>query len=394
MFLQSDQQTTPSKNLSRSEYLRGEGYALAEFFPLPELSLSFRLFDHYYRRDRSAYTANSGWLTTDQGEDENLVSLEGTGVYGGFRQWLLSAGLEGSLNSMRKFNLTEPVGLLDREAVYIQAEQFREGVYAAVAGMRVERDSRYGFAWAPKISAMYHLPAVPGARVLGSLGVGYRAPNFNDLYLEKDDPPHPLVLGNPDLRPEYAVSGSGGMEYTRQKGYARVNGYYTELFDEIAYINTGRMERGMMVYETGNIRRSYRTGLDTEGRLTILNYGFGSAGYSYVYAYDRGGEGELHTQPAHTVKFRLGLDTEKAETPKAGKKNWNLLAWVGGRWFSPLYPDDPASRARFMLDAYVAVFLGNHFKVHLAADNLTGTIDVFLGPPAPQTLSLGLTYTY
>jgi outer membrane receptor for ferrienterochelin and colicins len=403
MFLQSDQQTTPSENVSRSEYIRAEGFASYELFPSPDLSLTLRLFDNYYRRDRSAYTTGGGWVNTEQTEDENLVSLEAAASFAGFSQWLLSAGLEGSFNTMTKFNLTEPVGAMDREAVYLQAERFRQGRYSVLAGFRLERNSRFGLAFAPKLSAMWHIPAPGGGesgfRVLGSAGAGYRAPNFNDLYLEKDDPPHPLVRGNPDLQPEYAVNGSAGLEYARAGGYARVNGYYTELFDEIAFINTHQMERGMMVYDTGNISRLYRAGVDTEGKITFLKHAYASAGYSYIYAYDRTAGTELHAQPAHTVKFRLGLDTGRpgaavsAGDRAAASRAWGLHVWLGGRFFSALYPDDPASEARFVLDAYAAVFLGTHLKLHLAADNLTGTVDVFLGPSVPQTFSLGLTYT-
>jgi outer membrane receptor for ferrienterochelin and colicins len=132
------------------------------------------------------------------------------------------------------------------------------------------------------------------------------------------------------------------------------------------------------------ISRSFRTGVDTEGKVSFLTHGYASAGYSYVFAWDRTAGAELHPQPAHTAKFRLGLDTGKP----------GLHAWIGGRFFSPLYPDDPSSEARFVLDAYVAVFLGEHFKLHLSADNLTGTVDVFLGPAVPQTFSLGLDYYY
>jgi outer membrane receptor for ferrienterochelin and colicins len=400
MILRSDQQTTPSENVSRSDYLRAEGFVNYELFPRPDLSLVFRLFDNYYRRDRSAYTVADDWANTGETEDENLVSLEAAGVYAGLSNWVLSAGLEGSFNSMAKFNLTEPVGAMDREAVYVQAERFRQGAYSVLAGFRLERNSRFGFAYAPKLSAMWHIPKPGGGesgfRLLGSAGVGYRAPNFNDLYLEKDDPPHPLVRGNPDLRPEYAVSGSAGLEYARQRGYATANGYYTEMFDEIAFINTGLMERGMIVYDTGNISRSFRAGADTEGKVSFLSWGFASAGYSYLYAFNRSEGRQLHAQPSHTVKFRLGLDTGKpgAAGDGAAQRSWGLHAWVGGRFFSALYPDDPASDPRLVLDAYAALFLGRHFKVHLSADNLTGTVDVFLGPAVPQTLSLGLAYTY
>jgi outer membrane receptor for ferrienterochelin and colicins len=408
MFLQSDQQTNVAGSLSRSDYIRAEGFTDFDLFPLPELALNFRLYDNYYQRDRSGYTASTdSWANTGQFENENTVTLEAGGTWAGFSQWLLSAGLEASYNTMSKFNLTEKINGVDREALFIQAERFQDKTYSVLAGFRLERNSQYGFAAAPKISAMYHLPkpgglprasGLSGFRVLGSAGVGYRAPNFNDLYLVKDDPPHPLILGSPDLRPEYAVNVSGGLEYAHRRGSATINGYYTELFDEIAYINTGRVERGMVVYDTGNISRSLRAGLDTEGKFTFLTYAYASTGYSYVFAWDRTAGAELHPQPAHTVKFRLGLDTGKtasaAKDGGAAPKKTTFTAWAGGRFFSSLKTIQSSSGDRFVLDAYTAVNFVPHFKLYLSADNVLGTIDQFFGPATPQTFSLGFNYTY
>jgi outer membrane receptor for ferrienterochelin and colicins len=393
MFYQNDQQTNVAGSLSRSDYIRAEGFTDFDLFPLPELALTFRLYDNYYQRDRSGYTAGTDtWANTGQFENENFVSLEAAGTWAGFSQWLLSSGFEVSYNSMSKFNLTEKINGVDREALFIQAERFKEKTYSVLAGFRLERNSQYGFSAAPKVSAMYHLPK--NFRVLGSAGVGYRAPNFNDLYLVKDDPPHPLILGNPDLRPEYAVNVSGGLEYAHSRGSATINGYYTELFDEIAYINTGEVERGMTVYDTGNISRSLRAGFDTEGKITFLTYGYASAGYSYVYAYDRTAGTELHPQPAHTVKFKLGLETGKAGNAEDAPKKVTFTAWAGGRFFSAIETIQNSGDNRLVLDAYTAVRFVPHFKVYLSADNLLGTIDQFFGPAVPQTFSLGLNYTF
>jgi outer membrane receptor for ferrienterochelin and colicins len=392
-FLQSDQQTNTAGSLSRSDYIRAEGFADFDLFPRPELALNFRLYDNYYQRDRSAYSSTvNEWYNTGQAENENFAALEAAGTWAGFPQWLLSGGLEVSWSSMSKFNLTEKINGVDKEAVFFQAERFRENTYSVLGGFRIERNSQYGFSGAPKISAMYHLPKKDGGpsgfRVLGSAGVGYRAPNFNDLYLVKDDPPHPLILGNPDLRPEYAVNVSTGLEYAQGRGSATVNGYYTELFDEIAYINTGEIVRGMAKYDTGNISRSLRTGFDTEGKISFLTYAYASAGYSYLYAFDRAAGTELHPQPAHTVKFKLGLDTNKAPGTVT------VAAWAGGRFFSSVETIQNSGGHRLVLDAYAAVFIGKHFKVYASADNLTGTIDIFFGPATPQSFSLGLNYTY
>jgi outer membrane receptor for ferrienterochelin and colicins len=399
MFLQSDQQTNVAGSLSRSDYIRAEGFANFDLFPLPELTLNVRLYDNYYQRDRSGYAASTNtWANTGQFENENTVALEAAGTWAGFSQWLLSGGLEASWNSMSKFNLTGKVKGVDREAVFVQAERFREQTYSVLAGFRLERNSQYGFSAAPKISAMYHLPkpggGASGFRLLGSAGVGYRAPNFNDLYLVKDDPPHPLILGNPDLKPEYAVNLGGGLEYAHKRGSATINGYYTELFDEIAYLDTGRVERGMVVYDTGNISRSFRRGFDTEGRVSFLTYGYASAGYSYVFAFDRTAGVELSPQPAHTVKFRLGLDTGKAGNGGTEPKKTSVHIWAGARFFSSLKTIQSSSGDRLVLDAYAAVTFVPHFKVYLSADNVLGTIDQFFGPATPQSFSLGLDYIY
>jgi outer membrane receptor for ferrienterochelin and colicins len=408
MFLQSDTQTNVAGSLSRSGYIRSEGFAGFGLFPRPELALSFRLYDNYYQRDRSGYTAATDtWANTGQFENENTLTLEAAGTWAGFSHWLLSGGLEASYNSMSKFNLTEKINGVDREALFIQAERFKEKTYSVLAGFRVERNSQYGFSAAPKVSAMYHLPkrggGPSGFRILGSTGVGYRAPNFNDLYLVKDDPPHPLILGNPDLKPEYAVNVSGGLEYAQARGSATMNGYYTELFDEIAYLNTGEVERGMVVYDTGNISRSLRAGLDTEGKILFLKYAYASAGYSYVFAWDRTAGTELQPQPAHTVKFRLGLDTGKPDGAadggpssggKAAPKKITVAAWAGGRFFSSVKTIQSGSEGRFILDAYAALTFVPHFKLYVSADNVLGTIDQFFGPATPQNFSLGLNYTY
>jgi outer membrane receptor for ferrienterochelin and colicins len=335
------------------------------------------------------YASTDSWEDTANSENENLLAAEAAAAYYGLEHWIFNAGLEASYNSMEKYNLTEPVLGVDREALFLQAEWYRENRYSVLAGFRLERNSDYNFAAAPKVSGMYYVDE--HWRALGSLGVGYRAPNFTDLYMNMDAPPHPLVLGNPDLEPEYAVNLGLGLEYARSRSSATANLYYTELFNEIAQINTGRMERGMAVYETKNISRTLRSGADLEGKFRFFSWYYASAGYSYVFAWDRNAAEELHPQPAHTVKFRLGLDTKKTGE---GAQKLFVAAWAGGRFFSALTEDNTDYEARLILDAYVSVNFLKHFKVYAAADNLLGTIDLFYGPSTPQAFTLGMNYTW
>jgi outer membrane receptor for ferrienterochelin and colicins len=226
---------------------------------------------------------------------------------------------------------------------------------------------------------MFHLPG--GFRILGGAGIGYRAPSFNDLYVTMDDTVvagHPRVLGNPDLRPEYALSFNLGLEYSKPDLlFAQINTYYTELFNEIIYQNRGVVS-GTQIYQNRNVARSLRTGFDTEGRLTLFTSAFVSAGYSWLYAYDRTEAEELRIQPAHTAKMRLGLDHKKS----------GIYTYLQGRFFSP-----PGSGydPRFILDFYFAFTFAEHFKIHASVDNITALIDP-LGPSVGREFTLGLKY--
>jgi outer membrane receptor protein involved in Fe transport len=153
------------------------------------------------------------------------------------------------------------------------------------------------------------------------------------------------------------------------------------------------MERGMAVYETKNISRTLRSGADLGGKFRFFSWYYASGGYSYVFAWDRSAAEELHLQPAHTVKFRLGMDTKKTGE-EAGAQKLSVAAWAGGRFFSALTEDNTDYDARLILDAYVSVSFLKHFKVYAAADNLLGTIDLFYGPSTPQAFTLGLNYTW
>jgi outer membrane receptor for ferrienterochelin and colicins len=308
------------------------------------------------------------------------------GVYDGIENYIFTLGLEGAYNTMDKYNLRndgETFAAVDKEAVFFQAERFAEDVYSVMAGLRLERNSQFGdLVAAPKVSAMYHLSEE--FRVLGGAGVGYRAPEFNEMYIEKDTPGHPYLKGNEDLKPEYSLGFNLGLEYAQPGRSAQVNFYYTELKDEIEYNDTGLPgSNGLNIYRPENIYRSMRWGADSEAKISVFEYGFFSAGYSYIFGWDREEKQKLHEQPAHTIKAKCGADYEGA----------GIYTYFQGRYFSPLYPEDPDYEARFVLDFYFSAGIGEHIKLRFSIDNLTGEIDKSLGPATAQTFSLGIQYS-
>lgn len=380
MLMRRDDQTTRRGSLTRFDYLRGDAYGEMDLPLFESGELTFRLYDNFYQRNKDNYSAlNDQWSQGNNYENENIATLEALWSYDGLDTFIFTFGLEGTYNSMEKYNLSKPFVSVDKEALFLQVEHFREDAYAVLAGLRVERNSQFGFAAAPKLSGMYQFPW--GFRLLASAGVGYRAPDFSDLYLVKDDSETMYVQGNEDLAPEYSLGFNAGLEYAASGCFVQINCYYNELFDEMTrvYIET---LGDRIIYATKNISRSLRTGVDTEGRITVLRYGFVSTGYSWLYAYDRTLGEELHLQPDHTVKIKAGLDH-----PPSG-----ITTYLQGRFFSTMIdPTKPDNKPRFILDFYISLALGDHFKVHAAVDNITGELD-YLGPLTRQTFSIGFKY--
>jgi outer membrane receptor for ferrienterochelin and colicins len=386
MMMRQTDKTSAIGSLERRDYVRADGHVETDLSPWEDGSLTLKVYDTYYQRDADTYSgALREWYTGNNHENENLIAAEALGVYDGVEDFIFTVGLEGAYNSMEKYNLRKGSLLsVNKQAVFLQAENFTEHVYSVIGGLRLERNSKFGLAAAPKLSAMYHLPK--GFRVLGGAGLGYRAPSFSDMYITMDETVvagHPTVLGNEDLKPEYALGFNAALEYSAEKNFAQVNFFYTELSNEIAYVDTGATTAsGAAIWKNENVFRSFRTGMDGEAKISLFEYGFVSAGYGYVFAYDRSEKEKLHVQPAHTVKMKAGADFKDAR----------IHTYLQGRWFSPLDPSDPDDQARFILDFYFSAGLGEHLKLKLAVDNITGEIDP-LGPTTAQTFSVGIQYS-
>ena len=139
MAMRSDEQTSARGGLNRLDYLRGDAYVEAELFPLDGVSLTMRAYDNYYQRDKDTYNGiMQNWTTGENHENENYAALEATGEYAGFDNWLLTLGFEGAYNSMDKYNLRNngTFAAADQEALFAQAERYREGVYSILLGIR------------------------------------------------------------------------------------------------------------------------------------------------------------------------------------------------------------------------------------------------------------------
>ena len=375
MVLGNNDQVDSWGSLERRDYLRVNGNIEGEWLFSDKAVMNFRLYDSYYQRDWDSYAAiNDRWVTGERYENDNIIALELLGMWHVFPKIIFTGGIEGSVSTMQKYNLTEDFLIMNRQALFFQAEYFVSGRYSAITGLRLERNSHFGFTAAPKVSGMLHLGH--NLRTFVGVGLGFRAPDFTDLYIDADMGGIAKIKGNPDLKPEYAIGSNLGLEWSRGVGFIQTNIYYQELFNEISYVYYAATDENVRM----NISRSLRAGIDTEGRINLPFHIFASTGYSWLFAWDRSERSELHIQPAHTCRARVGFDLS---APK-------INTYLQARWFSKVasYPD---TDHRFILDYYFTVRFGQHIRLNVGIDNITGELDP-IGPITKQTFSVGVGY--
>ncbi|SIQ12290.1 outer membrane receptor for ferrienterochelin and colicins [Alkalispirochaeta americana] len=387
LSLRSDEQTNFQGSLSRQDISRVEGFVKGEYFQGDRISWQGQIYNHYYQRDREQYSGILGTWSSGDTERENILAGDLYATMDIQDDLMVVAGMEASLNTMERDVLTlgGRGGEVSRngQALVVQGEWYHEGQHSLVLGMRVERDSRYGYAAAPRLAAMYYL--AEELRLLGGLGLGYRAPDFNDLYLYNNQisaMPY-TIAGNPDLDPEYSLGGNLGLEYVAGTFFFQINAYYTELYREIMYRDTGKedTQSGKIIYRTENLDRSLRTGLDLEGRIGLGRRGYLSGAAGYLFAYNRSETSLIREEPFLTARGRWGFDD-----PARG-----LSFRLSGLYWSPLDPDERGSSGdhRYRLDLQGSKEIGQALSIFAAVENITGYINSNLGPYYGPLFTIG-----
>ncbi|MDR2633100.1 MAG: TonB-dependent receptor [Treponema sp.] len=410
--MQSEERTSALGDITRYRHSRADAHIQADLSLTDTAQFRISLYDNFYQRDKDGYTAQDAlWQSGENHENEHILSLEAQGVWSAFTHWTLLGGLEAAYNSMDKYNFDNAGSShvwLDREAVFLQAE--RSGArYTLIGGVRLERNAQFGLFAAPKIAGMYYV--LPGLRMVGGFGLGYRAPSFSDLYQTTDSSRY-VIYPNAAMKPEYALSGNAGLEFASPAFFAQVNYFYSELFDEIHYfyrdeqtgepvsVNNGQVEKnneGKPIRFRDNLARSRRFGFDAEGRLRFAAYFFVSAGERFVFAYNLSDDEVLHDTPANTLTFKAGFTSEKlSENP--------LYTYLGARFITPLEDGSEQDRPQLILDYFFNLRLASHWTIHASITNITGAVLYYYrsegnkwtghGEKVGQTVQLGVSFEW
>ncbi len=218
-------------------------------------------------RSRFDHFARASTLDTPQGDNgerdrQVLTELELT-YSGALRQAVVDAGLElrreeivaDRVDGLRRgFNAVEPFAQVTLGG----------GRLAVTPGARFTWNERWGSYATPRVAALWRPREALSVRA--TIGRGFRAPDFKELYLAFANPQAGYaVRGNENLRPETSTSAQVQVEYAADRVYVRASTYENRLEDFIEFVAADAA--GLFTY--GNVARARTRGAEGEAGLTL-----------------------------------------------------------------------------------------------------------------------------
>lgn len=139
-------------------------------------------------------------------------------------------------------------------SLYGQGEWRPSERLSLLAGMRLDKHSRFGAHFSPRLSALYSLSKW---RLRAGYAQGFRSPSIKELYMDWDHQNMFFIRGSEDLRPEVSHLFSLAPEYQGKRLNATVIASYNLITNSI----------GLVAEDSGKTMR-YR---NTAGKTKVLN---------------------------------------------------------------------------------------------------------------------------
>jgi outer membrane receptor for ferrienterochelin and colicins len=328
----------------------------------------------------------SNALDAYQVTDENLAegSTQVVHQLGDHRGLIGGEILREALDSDR---LSKP-GARVRGAVYAQDEWRLTGddTLIVVPALRFDDDSQFASHVTPRIAARWQVAT--GLAMRGSVGMGYRAPDFKELLLHFENPSVGYVVdGNPDLKPETSRSAQGGAEWQATPWlWLSLSGYYNGLHDLITAITEPDNGSGTLQFSYGNVGHARTAGLESYAMLSHGRAGL-ELGYALTRARDLDAERALEGVPMQ--RFTA---TARWRDPAYGVDAFAAFVVTSHR---PFYlSDDPQMATltprRFELRARIGKRFANGLGGFVGIDNAFNAGDGNLDRLPPRTLYAGV----
>jgi len=273
-------------------------------------------------------------------------------------------------------------------------------------GLRFDHHSIFGSAVSPK--AGLNVRVTDYWRIRASYGRGFRAPDLGQLFYRFLNPTNQYqVIGNPNLRPEYAHSVQLGSEFTSPSRRARfgVNVFRNDIEDLIDAVPLGfiatpqqlqqiaaiegidltafRPALGRLLFFYKNISKAVTQGVEFDGDV-LLPRGFSLGGaYTYLNARDAENNVSLLNRHKHQGNVRLAWESNA----RIGLRG-NLRGTFYSKWINTHATVNPTTGVvtlpviplGFSLwDFYAAKRIYRGLEFFSAVDNFTDSRDPNVG---------------
>ena len=266
-----------------------------------------------------------------------------------------------------------------------------------VVGTRTELASNFGVQNVPRLAV--RLDPVDQLKLRVSVGKGYRAPTFKELYLRFDNPSVGYtVRGNPNLSPERSLSYQASADW---KPIAPLNlnvsAFRNEVVDLINYeqLASATAMNELDRYQLTNISSAYTQGVQTELRVRMTARIEASAGYQWLDTRDNEQERPLMNRAEHQAHGHI-----QVTHPSSGLSLTTSAVWVGKRYFFETQDDEDeelnSQTQRYTAEPFTNLNLNlrwipdSWFGGFIRAENLLNTGDPQYASRRPRRLILGM----
>lgn len=259
-----------------------------------------------------------------------------------------------------------------------------------VPGARLDVDTQFGSAVTPRLAAK--IDPLSWLTVRGSYGWGFRAPGFQELLLDFENPTVGYaVRGNPDLKPERSRSFSLSTEVRpSDASLIWVSAYQHSLRDMIA----STLEQGgaQQLFTYTNVARARVRGGELGLRQRFPWRLSGEVAYTLTDGHDEELDRALEGQALHRLTAQATWRHREW-----GLETWVRAALVGKR---PFYPDTDGdgvanpyqSEAYVTVDARIAWRARESLQFFVLGSNLADAGNPTDLPIPPRTFQAGVSF--
>ncbi|HEY8461366.1 MAG TPA: TonB-dependent receptor, partial [Blastocatellia bacterium] len=277
-------------------------------------------------------------------------------------------------------------------------------------GLRFDNHSIFGSAVSPKAGLNFRVTDY--WRVRASYGRGFRAPDLGQLFYRFLNPTNFYqVIGNPNLRPEYAHSIQVGGEFTSRNRRARfgVHLFRNEVEDLIDSVSLGfisspqqlqqvaaregidlaafRPALGRLLFLYKNITQAVTQGVEFDGDV-LLPSGFSLGGaYAYLNARDDENRLSLLNRHKHQGNVRLAWESGARLGLRANLRGTFYSKWINAHasfnQATGVLTPAVIPPGFSLWDFYAGKRVYRGLEFFGAVDNFTNSRDPNVGSPLP-----------